>query len=181
MECDRGPGIYARRSQAYARVFVYLCGTPENPVDERDTRPREGGGGGAEVEEEEAEEDARVRRAREGPYPMKGKDEDGEKSQWPTKVCCPFVTRERVGRYTRESIRLCSKNTRKQTTATPPSSPPHRHAAYRARFSPSGPSFSFSHTVPVTSASPLLSLSFSLCRVLASLCSSKFQRGVPRP
>lgn len=57
---------------------------------------------------------------------MKGKNEDGGKSQWPAKVCCPFVTRERVGRYTRESIRLCSKNTRKQTTATPPSSPPHR-------------------------------------------------------
>lgn len=52
VECGRGPGIYARRSRAYARVFVYLCGTPENPVDERerDGRPREG-------EEEEEEEE----------------------------------------------------------------------------------------------------------------------------
>jgi len=33
--------VYTRRSRAYARVFVYLCGTPENPVDERDGRPRE--------------------------------------------------------------------------------------------------------------------------------------------
>lgn len=103
MECGRGPGIYARRSRAYARVFVYLCGTPENPVDERerDGRPREGEEEEEQEQEEaEEEEDARVRRRREGPYPMKGKDEDGGKSQWPTKVCCPFVTRERVGRYT---------------------------------------------------------------------------------
>lgn len=102
---------------AYARVFVYLCGTPENPAD---------------VKEREKEKRERARRAREEPSPVKGKDEDGGKSQWPAKVCCPFVTRERVGRYTRESIRLCSKNTRKQTTAIPPSSPPHHHAAHRA-------------------------------------------------
>ncbi|KYQ52179.1 hypothetical protein ALC60_08794 [Trachymyrmex zeteki] len=31
-----------------------------------------------------------------GTSPMKGKDEDRRKSQWPAKVCCPFVTRERV-------------------------------------------------------------------------------------
>lgn len=112
---------------------------------------------------------------REKPSPVKGKDEDGGKSQWPAKVCCPFVTRERVGRYTRESIRLCSKNTRKQTTAIPPSSsPPHRHTATPpiAHFSPSSSSFSFSHAAPVTLVSPLL---------LAPLCSSKFHRGVPRP
>lgn len=92
--------IRAPVSGLCARVFVYLCGTPENPVDERDGRPREEEEEEeVEVEEEEQEEaeDARVRRAREGPYLVKGKDEDGGKSQWPTKVCCPFV-RERVGR-----------------------------------------------------------------------------------
>ncbi|EZA47196.1 hypothetical protein X777_16458 [Ooceraea biroi] len=87
---QRGGGA-EETAGAYARVFVYLCGTPENLVDERERKEEE------EQEQEEAEEeDARVRRAREGPYPMKGKDEDGGKSQWPTKVCCPFVTRERV-------------------------------------------------------------------------------------
>lgn len=154
MECGRGPGIYARRSRAYARVFVYLCGTPENPVDERDRRPRERG---EEEEQEEAEEDARVRGVREGPYPMKGKNEDGGKSQWPTKVCCPFVTRERVGRYTpREHPTMQQEHQETNDshptiiTTTPPI----------ARFSPSGPSFSFSHTALVTSTSPLLSSLF---------------------
>lgn len=107
---------------AYARVFVYLCGTPENPADVREI----------EGKKERQRERERARRTREKSSPVKRKDEDRGKSQWPAKVCCPFVTRERVGRYTRESIRLCSKNTRKQTTATPPSSPPHRHAAHRA-------------------------------------------------
>lgn len=34
VECGRGPGIYA--PVGYARVFVYLCGTPENLDDEKD-------------------------------------------------------------------------------------------------------------------------------------------------
>jgi len=125
---------------AYARVFVYLCGTPENSADVR------------EIERKRQRERKKSERAT---SPVKGKDEDRRKSQWPAKVCCPFVTRERVGRYTRERIRLCSKNTRKQTTATPPSSPPHCHAAHRAFLSPSSLSFSFSRAAPVTLVSPL--------------------------
>lgn len=38
VECGRGLGLYARRSRVYARVFVYLCGTPENPETERGRR-----------------------------------------------------------------------------------------------------------------------------------------------
>lgn len=42
VECGRGLGLYARRSRAYARVFVYLCGTPENPAEtERGKKERE--------------------------------------------------------------------------------------------------------------------------------------------
>lgn len=40
VECGRGLGLYARRSRAYARVFVYLCGTPENPVETERGRRR---------------------------------------------------------------------------------------------------------------------------------------------
>ncbi|KYN08740.1 hypothetical protein ALC62_00196, partial [Cyphomyrmex costatus] len=36
------------------------------------------------------------KRSERGTSPVKGKDEDRRKSQWPAKVCCPFVTRERV-------------------------------------------------------------------------------------
>lgn len=90
--------IHAPVSGLCARVFVYLCGTLENPVDERDGRPREEEEEEKEEVEEEEEEQEEAEDAREGPYLVKGKDEDGGKSQWPTKVCCPFVTRERVGR-----------------------------------------------------------------------------------
>lgn len=42
VECGRGLGLYARRFRAYARVFVYLCGTPENPAEtEREEKKRE--------------------------------------------------------------------------------------------------------------------------------------------
>ena len=39
MECGRGPGIYAL--VGYARVFVYLCGTPENLDESEKERERE--------------------------------------------------------------------------------------------------------------------------------------------
>lgn len=40
VECGRGLGLYARRFRA--RVFVYLCGTPENPAEtEREEKKRE--------------------------------------------------------------------------------------------------------------------------------------------
>ena len=38
MECGRGPGIYAL--VGYARVFVYLCGTPENLDESEKERER---------------------------------------------------------------------------------------------------------------------------------------------
>lgn len=58
VECGRDPGIYARRSQPMPRVFVYLCGTPENPVDVRETERKkegEGEGDGRKGEKERAQ------------------------------------------------------------------------------------------------------------------------------
>lgn len=91
---------YIRASiSAYARVFVYLCGTPENPAEtEREREREEGGRENKKKEKERKKEREKIRRAREEPSPVKGKNEDGGKSQWPAKVCCPFVMRERVGR-----------------------------------------------------------------------------------
>lgn len=40
VECGRGLGLYARRFRVYARVFVYLCGTPENPAETERGRRR---------------------------------------------------------------------------------------------------------------------------------------------
>lgn len=131
VECGRGPGIYARRSHAYVRVFVYLCGTPENPTDVREMERKKERG--REREGERKRESAQ--RAREEPSPVKGKDEDGGKSQWPAKVCCPFVTRERVGTLERASDYAARTPGNKRQPSHHHhhhiATPPHRHAAHR--------------------------------------------------
>lgn len=83
---------------AYARVFVYLCGTPENFADESEKEGTREKDRERERTWEQGERERKKERKR--PSPVKGKDKDGGKSQWPAKVCCPFVTRERVGTYT---------------------------------------------------------------------------------
>ncbi|KYN13327.1 hypothetical protein ALC57_14340, partial [Trachymyrmex cornetzi] len=70
---------------------------------ETDAGKRRRRGREAEVQRRRGRKGAGIERERErkserATSPVKGKDEDRRKSQWPAKVCCPFVTRERVGR-----------------------------------------------------------------------------------
>lgn len=152
-------------------VFMWNTGEPHRcERDGKKKRKREGGRG----KERERE---RARRERERSFSCEREGRGRRKEPMASQGVLPFRY-EGASRYTRESIRLCSKNTRKQTTAIPPSSPPHRHTATPpiAHFSSSSPSFSFSRAAPVT----LVSLLF-LSLFLAPLRSSKFHRGVSRP
>lgn len=81
-------------------ICVFMWNTGEPHRRERDGKKKERGREGEGRREKERES---AQRAREESSPVKGKDEDGGKSQWPAKVCCPFVTRERVGTLERAS------------------------------------------------------------------------------
>lgn len=85
MECGRGPGIYASRASSCQGICVFMWNTGEPRADEKRRKRDE------ESREEEAKRAARFSSER---------DEDRRESQWPTKVCCPFGTRDRVGRAT---------------------------------------------------------------------------------
>lgn len=90
VECGRGLGICASIPSLCQGICVFMWNTPENPAETEGERGRES--------RKKGRRSARIKRAREEASPVKGKNEDGRKSQWPAKVCCPFVMRERVGR-----------------------------------------------------------------------------------